>query len=324
MFEAQARGAKATIAVVDRVGNVLARVPDERRGADVHDHVGHRRHRRPRGHQRPAVGAGGHRQGRHRRVPVVGGQCVLDADGEPDHPAEFQSRREQPALGPAVRRAVQPAVVLGSQSARHGRHHRPEAFAAGARRRSRRPAAVQERHARRRRGRDRRRASIRSTLDIHDQRHRRRRADRRRRRRARSRRPPIAARTRSPSTAARCATSTPRRWRAIPRRRRRSPSINGVVGTLVNVPGYGGSPMVAGTAFGTPASGFRADTSAGIRRPRCVRAGRRGQRQPLSAAAQRRRPAAGRRRDADSRRARSTSPIARGRRSAGRWDRRRR
>lgn len=39
-------------------------------------------------------------------------------------------------------------------------------------------------------------------------------------------------------------------------------AISGVVGALVNVTGYGGSPVVAGVAFGTPASGYRADTSA--------------------------------------------------------------
>jgi uncharacterized protein GlcG (DUF336 family) len=38
-------------------------------------------------------------------------------------------------------------------------------------------------------------------------------------------------------------------------------SINGVAGSLVNVTGYGGSPVVAGVAFGTPASGYRADAS---------------------------------------------------------------
>ena len=38
-------------------------------------------------------------------------------------------------------------------------------------------------------------------------------------------------------------------------------SVNGIVGTLINVTGYGGSPIVAGVAFGTPASGYRADTS---------------------------------------------------------------
>ena len=48
----------------------------------------------------PAVGTGGDRQGRHRRLPVVGRQCVLDAHGEPDHPAELQSGRKQPAVGP--------------------------------------------------------------------------------------------------------------------------------------------------------------------------------------------------------------------------------
>ena len=37
--------------------------------------------------------------------------------------------------------------------------------------------------------------------------------------------------------------------------------IDGVVGALVDVAGYGGSPVVAGVAFGTPASGYRADTS---------------------------------------------------------------
>ena len=38
-------------------------------------------------------------------------------------------------------------------------------------------------------------------------------------------------------------------------------SINGVAGALINVSGYGGAPIVAGVAFGTPASGYRADTS---------------------------------------------------------------
>ncbi len=38
-------------------------------------------------------------------------------------------------------------------------------------------------------------------------------------------------------------------------------SVNGIVGALINVTGYGGSPIVAGVAFGTPASGYRADAS---------------------------------------------------------------
>ena len=38
-------------------------------------------------------------------------------------------------------------------------------------------------------------------------------------------------------------------------------TINASVGALVNVTGYGGNPVVAGTTFGTPASGVRADTS---------------------------------------------------------------
>jgi uncharacterized protein GlcG (DUF336 family) len=38
-------------------------------------------------------------------------------------------------------------------------------------------------------------------------------------------------------------------------------SINGSVGTLVNLPAYGGNPIVAGTAYGTPASGIRPDSS---------------------------------------------------------------
>ncbi len=38
-------------------------------------------------------------------------------------------------------------------------------------------------------------------------------------------------------------------------------AINGVAGALVNQPGYGGNPIVAGTAYGTPASGIRADTN---------------------------------------------------------------
>ena len=39
-------------------------------------------------------------------------------------------------------------------------------------------------------------------------------------------------------------------------------SINGSVGALVNLPAYGGNPIVPGTAYGTPASGIRPDTSA--------------------------------------------------------------
>jgi len=38
-------------------------------------------------------------------------------------------------------------------------------------------------------------------------------------------------------------------------------TINASVGTLVDVTGYGGSPVVAGTTFGTAASGYRADAS---------------------------------------------------------------
>lgn len=38
-------------------------------------------------------------------------------------------------------------------------------------------------------------------------------------------------------------------------------TINASVGTLVYVNGYGGNPVAAGTTFGTPASGYRADTS---------------------------------------------------------------
>ena len=38
-------------------------------------------------------------------------------------------------------------------------------------------------------------------------------------------------------------------------------SINGIAGALVNVIGYGGNPIVAGTAYGTPASGIRPDTT---------------------------------------------------------------
>ncbi|HXL84675.1 MAG TPA: heme-binding protein [Casimicrobiaceae bacterium] len=37
-------------------------------------------------------------------------------------------------------------------------------------------------------------------------------------------------------------------------------AINGVAGALVNVAFYGGSPIVAGVAFGTPASGYRPST----------------------------------------------------------------
>jgi uncharacterized protein GlcG (DUF336 family) len=37
-------------------------------------------------------------------------------------------------------------------------------------------------------------------------------------------------------------------------------AINNVAGVLVNVPFYGGNPIVAGVAFGTPASGFRPST----------------------------------------------------------------
>jgi uncharacterized protein GlcG (DUF336 family) len=38
-------------------------------------------------------------------------------------------------------------------------------------------------------------------------------------------------------------------------------SINGASGALVNLTGYGGSPVAAGTAYGTPASGIRPDTN---------------------------------------------------------------
>ncbi len=38
-------------------------------------------------------------------------------------------------------------------------------------------------------------------------------------------------------------------------------AINGPTGNLVNVAGYGGNPIVAGVAFGTPASGYRPDAN---------------------------------------------------------------
>ncbi len=38
-------------------------------------------------------------------------------------------------------------------------------------------------------------------------------------------------------------------------------SIDGTAGALVNVAGYGGNPIVAGVAFGTPASGYRPDAN---------------------------------------------------------------
>jgi len=38
-------------------------------------------------------------------------------------------------------------------------------------------------------------------------------------------------------------------------------SINGSVGVLVNLPAYGGNPIVSGTAYGTSASGVRPDTN---------------------------------------------------------------
>ncbi len=38
------------------------------------------------------------------------------------------------------------------------------------------------------------------------------------------------------------------------------PAIAGSAGVLVNVPGYGGSPIVAGTSFGSAASGIRAES----------------------------------------------------------------
>jgi uncharacterized protein GlcG (DUF336 family) len=38
-------------------------------------------------------------------------------------------------------------------------------------------------------------------------------------------------------------------------------TVNGTAGGLVDVPGYGGNPIVPGVAWGTPASGIRADTN---------------------------------------------------------------
>jgi uncharacterized protein GlcG (DUF336 family) len=38
-------------------------------------------------------------------------------------------------------------------------------------------------------------------------------------------------------------------------------TINGTAGALVNLSGYGGNPIVPGTAYGTPASGVRPDTN---------------------------------------------------------------
>ncbi len=110
-----ARSANATIAVVDRVGNVLARVPvrssaagwPQRAGGDE---TGWRRRiddqRRSRGHRAADRRGGRDREGRDRRLSVVGRQRVLVAHGVADRAAELQSRRTRPAVRTVVRRAV--------------------------------------------------------------------------------------------------------------------------------------------------------------------------------------------------------------------------
>ena len=159
--EAQAHNAKATIAVVDRVGNVLGvfRMNGAAAMVTITSNSG-----ATGGLEGVSMPVRARRigEGDHRRVPVVRGQRVLDAHGEPDHPAELRSGRGESAVGAAFRRPVQPAVVLRRQPARDRGHDRSEALAARACRGPGRPAALQERHGRRRRRHRRRRAATRS------------------------------------------------------------------------------------------------------------------------------------------------------------------
>ena len=201
-----------------------------------------------------------------RRVPVVRGQRVLDAHGEPDHSAELQSGRSESAVGAAVRRAVQPVVVLGRQSASDGRHHRPEARSA----RPRRPI----------------RAVCRSTRTAPSS--------------AASASSPTAIYTidldiidtdtdvdeliavagtfgfAAPADRRANQITVDGRTlryvdsestqRAIPRARRHLRRSTGLRARSSTSPGYGGNPIVAGVAFGTPASGYRPDPESGVRR----------------------------------------------------------
>ncbi len=121
--EAQARSVSATIAVVDRVGNVLAvyrmgaaatrsvTITTSPSGATVSGGL--------EGISLPSASAageyrsrGGDREGGHRRLSLFGRQRLLLADCEPDRAGAFQSARRVSAGRPAVRRAVQPACML--------------------------------------------------------------------------------------------------------------------------------------------------------------------------------------------------------------------
>jgi hypothetical protein len=202
--EAGALGVDATLAVVDRVGNVLAvyrtgpqtvvlatdRTTAARRDCRRAGRHPSARGRRAARHRRP----GRHRQGDHRRLPVHRRQCLHHPHGQPDRAGKLQPRRAQPAGRAAVRRAVQPARLLGPDPApgrRAGR--RAQALTAGPVRRSGRAAAVQGRH---RSGRRRRHQ----------------------RRRLRPRRGDHRSRPSTPtsSSPSRPASTSPRRWTAAP------------------------------------------------------------------------------------------------------------
>ncbi len=91
-------------------------------------------------------------------------------------------------------------------------------------------------------------------------------------------------------------------------------SLGAAAGGLIAVPGYyAGTAILAGTAFGQPASGIRPATT-DYRRPRCIRARRWRRHQPLSAARRHRwRECAERRRGAQRGRARRSKIANRAR-----------
>ena len=156
-----------------RAGNFC----DDRCGSHIYDQQRHRRSRRARGRQHSALGRGGGRESGDRRVPVLRGKRVLDANCEPDRAVTFQSARIQSAGRPAVWRAVFVVGVLGRRATRQRRPTRAQAVAARSLGGSGRLALVQERDRRRWHRRDLRRLVL-GRPQYHRHRHRFRRIDR--------------------------------------------------------------------------------------------------------------------------------------------------
>jgi uncharacterized protein GlcG (DUF336 family) len=146
--EAQARNARAQVAVVDRVGNVLAVYAMAGRARHGLGGCGSARARRSRDPRGASAGtARRDRQGDHRRLSLVAGECLLDAHRRADRAGALQSRRVGAAGRAALRRAVLAAHLLGRDAPGRAWQRGSEAIAPRTCRGSGRASALQERHA---------------------------------------------------------------------------------------------------------------------------------------------------------------------------------